>query len=201
MKQIIFGILSFLSTGFHSTAQKPLKPQHLYLDVHYLPSGKVSFSDVAGAHAKDLAIQGKYKVKFLKYWVDESKGIVYCLSQANDSTSIRETHREAHGLLPQEILQVTPGMEAIAKKGLPYFLDVHKLGAGKVTAKDVEGAHQKDLAVQEKHGVRFINYWVNEKTGVVVCLSQASDSIKVIDTHREAHGLLPDYIAPVKQGQ
>ena len=61
-----------------------------------------------------------------------------------------------------------------------FFLDIHQLGAGKVTAADVEKAHQKDLAVQKKYGVNFINYWVDERTGTVLCLSQASDASKVL---------------------
>lgn len=57
------------------------------------------------------------------------------------------------------------------------------------------------MAVQKKHGVNFINYWVDEKTGTVMCLSEAKDSASVIETHKEAHGLLPAYITKVKQGK
>jgi hypothetical protein len=85
------------------------------------------------------------------------------------------------------------------KKSL--FLDFHYLGAGKVTAKDVAAAHEKDLAVQKKHGVNLINYWVDEKEGVVMCLAEAKDSTQLIETHREAHGLLPNKVLKVKQGQ
>jgi hypothetical protein len=81
------------------------------------------------------------------------------------------------------------------------FLDIHQLGAGSVTAKDVAGAHEKDLAVQQKYGVNFLNYWVDESSGTVMCLSEARDSASVIHTHREAHGLLPVQILEVKQGQ
>jgi hypothetical protein len=92
-------------------------------------------------------------------------------------------------------------MEAALKGHNNLFLDVHYLGAGKVSAKDVAGAHKKDLAVQGKYGVNFINYWVNEKDGVVMCLSEAKDSTSVIQTHKEAHGLLPAYVLKVKQGE
>jgi phenolic acid decarboxylase len=96
---------------------------------------------------------------------------------------------------------VTDGQEATLNNGKDFYLDVHELGAGNVTAKDVAGAHQKDLAVQGKYGVNFINYWVDEKDGRVVCLSQASDSADIIKTHKEAHGLIPAYVVKVKQGQ
>jgi len=169
--------------------------------VHYLPGGKVNYADVAAAHAKDLSVENKYGVKFIKYWVDESKGIVYCLSSAPDTAAIVSTHREAHGLLPQTVYKVEDGTEAMADNNKTFFLDIHQLGAGKVTAADVEKAHQKDLAVEKKYGVNFINYWVDERSGTVICLSQASDASKVIDTHKEAHGLIPVSIEAVKQGQ
>jgi len=175
--------------------------KNLYIDVHQLTPGKVTYEAVAQAHAKDLAVQNKYNVQFLKYWVDEEKGLVYCLSSTADSAGIRKTHAEAHGLLPDQVYLVTDGAAAALKNQDNLFLDIHHLGAGKVTAKDVAGAHQKDLAVQDKFGVNFINYWVNEKDGTVLCLSQAKDSAAVINTHRLAHGLIPDAVMRVKQGQ
>jgi len=114
---------------------------------------------------------------------------------------IIQTHAEAHGLLPAHIYQVTDGAEAKLKGQKSLFLDVHYLGAGKVTAKDVAAVHKKDLAVQSKYGVNLINYWVDEKEGIVMCLAQAGDSSALIKTHKEAHGLLPDAVMKVRQGQ
>ncbi len=178
-----------------------VKQTAYYIDVHDLEPGKVTFSDVAGAHTKDLATQGKYNVSFIKYWVDEQKGKVYCLSQAVDEESIRNTHKEAHGLLPSTVYKVTDGPEAATTGKSQMFIDVHQLEPGSVTAKDVAGAHEKDLAVQTKNSVNFINYWVDEKAGVIMCLSEAPDSLAVKHTHKEAHGLLPAYVLQVKQGQ
>jgi hypothetical protein len=175
--------------------------KHLFIDVHDLGPGKVKYADVAAAHAKDLAVEKKYGVQFINFWVDEDKGMVYCLSSASDSESIRKTHAEAHGLLPESIYEVTDGQAAKIKSSKDLYLDFHQLGAGNVTAKDVAAAHQKDLAVEGKYGVNFINYWVDEKNGVVVCLSEAKDSSAIIQTHKEAHGLLPSSISKVQQGQ
>lgn len=205
---ILFAISAFSIVSLHSCAQKR-KPdstgssaikKNLFIDVHQLEPGKVKYEDVARAHAKDLATEKKYGVHFIKYWVNEEKGLVYCLSSSSDSESIRKTHAEAHGLLPEYIYQVTDGTAADLNNQTNFFLDVHYLGAGNVTAKDVAGAHAKDLAVEKKYGVNFINYWVDEKNGVVMCLSQAKDSASVIDTHKEAHGLIPAYVLKVKQG-
>jgi len=191
----------FLSSPVSAQTSVAKPARHYYIDVHHLGAGKVTAKDVAGAHAKDLATEKKYDVRFLKYWVDEKEGNVYCLSSAPDAESITKTHKEAHGLLPDQTFMVTDGQAAKAKKGMDYYLDVHELGAGKVTAKDVAGAHKKDLAVQGKYGVNLINYWVDEKDGKVLCLAQAPSAEALINTHKEAHGLIPVSVEKVKQGQ
>lgn len=173
----------------------------LFIDVHRLTPGKVKFSDVAAAHAKDLAVEKDYGVDFIKYWVDEKEGLVYCLSSASDTGSIRKTHAAAHGLLPAYTFEVTDGQAAALTGNKQLFIDIHQLGAGNVTAAAVADAHQKDLAVQGKYGVNFINYWVDEKQGVVLCLSEATDAGAVINTHKEAHGLVPVEVLSVKQGE
>jgi hypothetical protein len=186
-------------TTSEATAETTPEQKHLYIDVHDL--GKVAFADVAEAHKKDLAAQGKNNVSFIKYWVDEEAGKVYCLSEAASPDMITKTHQEAHGLVPASIHLVSDGPEA-ALTGKQLFLDVHRLGAESgVTAAGVAEAHDKDLAVQGKHGVNFINYWVDEKAGVVMCLSEAPDSSAVIRTHKEAHGMAPHEIAKVQQGE
>jgi hypothetical protein len=201
---IVLSVMSMLSLNVkaqQSAIDEVVSLPTLYIDVHKLEPGKVHFGDVAKAHEKDLAVQGKYGVNFMKYWVDEKNGSIYCLASAFDSASIRNAHKEAHGLLPDQIHAVSPGEEAAAKGGKHYFLDVHEFGAGKVKAADVAGAHAKDLATQKKYGVNFINYWVDEKAGVVMCLSEAKDSKSVTATHKEAHGLMPSTIQQVQEGK
>jgi len=172
---------------------------HLYMDVHEL--GSVSASAVADAHAKDLTVQEKYGVNFIRYWVDEANGRVYCLAEAPTPQSISAAHAEAHGLVPKDVHEVANGLEARATGRMKLFMDVHEVGAGKVTADDVAAAHEKDLAVQDRHGVNFINYWVDPRSGDIFCLSEAENAEAVLATHREAHGLVSDAIAEVIQGQ
>lgn len=202
---ILFTILCMISVNVSAQLSESntndYKAPKLYIDVHKMPAGKVKFDDVAGAHAKDLAVQDKYGVKFIRYWVDEKKGNIYCLASANDSADIRKVHGEAHGLLPQRIFSVTEGASIAEKGDKQLFLDVHEFGSGHVSAKDVAAAHDKDLAVQKKYGVNFITYWVDEKAGVVMCLSEAKNEKSVLSTHKEAHGLMPSYIRKVQQGE
>lgn len=181
-----------------SVAEESSAKRNMYIDVHDL--GEVSFADVEGAHKKDLATQGKYNVNFIKYWVDEEAGKVYCLSEATGPDMVKKTHEEAHGLIPANIHLVSDGPE-VALTGKQLYLDIHRLEPGSVTAAAVADAHDKDLAVQDKYDVNFINYWVDEKEGVIMCLSEAPDSSAVINTHKEAHGLAPHEIAKVQQGE
>jgi hypothetical protein len=174
---------------------------HLFIDVHHFGAGKVTAEAVAAAHRKDLAMQGKYKVSFLQYWVDEAQGNVYCLSSASDTQAIRDTHAAAHGLLPDNIYPVTNGKEAYIQRGRQFFLDVHEMGAGNVAAKDLPAAQAKNLSIQELYDVNCINYWVDEKQGLLFCLSQAKEAEDVVKTHRAGHGLAPTYIMKVRRGK
>lgn len=198
----------FLSISFSAITQaqgasgSPIdnaSARNLFIDVHHFQPGSVTPSDVAKAHLKDLAVQRSYQVQFLKYWVNQEEGLVYCLSETSDSSAIRMTHAAAHGLLPNEIYRVTEGSPAKDTADGAYFLDIHTIKG--VTRMAVEQAHQKDLEVQPKHHVHFLNYWVNEETGLVFCLSKARNADAVIATHRDAHALLPAKIVKVVQGE
>ena len=78
----------------------------LYMDVHDVEGG-VSASEVAKAHQADLDTQGKYGVEYKRYWVDEKAGKVFCLVEAPDAEAANTVHREAHGLVADEIFEVT----------------------------------------------------------------------------------------------
>ena len=80
----------------------------LFLDVHTMEGG-VSAKDVADAHMRDLEEQGKYGVDYKRYWVDEDAGKVFCLVEAPDAETAHRVHREAHGLVAQEIYEVQEG--------------------------------------------------------------------------------------------
>ncbi|HKX73936.1 MAG TPA: DUF4242 domain-containing protein [Acidimicrobiia bacterium] len=83
---------------------------------------------------------------------------------------------------------------------MPLYMDVHQALPEGATAQDVAGAHEADMAIQDRYGVKYLNYWVDEKAGKVFCLVDAPDSEAAIAVHREAHGLVADEIYPVVQG-
>jgi hypothetical protein len=80
----------------------------LYMDVHTLDGG-VAAKDVADAHMKDLETQGEYGVDYKRYWVDERAGKIFCLVEAPDAETAARVHREAHGLVADEIYEVSEG--------------------------------------------------------------------------------------------
>ena len=80
----------------------------LFMDVHTM-DGPVAVADVAKAHAADLQTQDPYGVKYLRYWVSEAEGKIFCLVDAPDTDAANTVHREAHGLVADELYAVSEG--------------------------------------------------------------------------------------------
>ena len=80
----------------------------LYMDVHHIDGG-VGVDDVAKAHIADLQTQDSYDVKYLRYWVNEPEGKVFCLVEAPSADAAATVHREAHGLVADSIFEVQEG--------------------------------------------------------------------------------------------
>ena len=80
----------------------------LFMDVHTL-DGPVAGEDVAKAHAADLQTQDEHDVHYLRYWVDQERGKIFCLVDAPSAEAAATVHREAHGLVADEIYQVAEG--------------------------------------------------------------------------------------------
>ena len=80
----------------------------LYLDVHHKIDG-LTEKAVGDAHQQDLRVQTKYGVNYLRYWFDEGTGKVFCLVEAPSKEAAAAVHREAHGLVADEIIEVKEG--------------------------------------------------------------------------------------------
>lgn len=78
----------------------------LFMDVHTIAGG-VAAGDVAAAHEADLATQDRYDVRYLRYWVDEGAGKIFCLVDAQSAADAARVHLEAHGLVADNIYRVT----------------------------------------------------------------------------------------------
>lgn len=76
----------------------------LYMDVH--ENVDADPEAVAEAHKKDLEIQDEHGVNYLKYWLDEDKGAIFCLFEGPSREAGEKVHQEAHGLVANEIYEV-----------------------------------------------------------------------------------------------
>jgi class 3 adenylate cyclase len=74
------------------------------MDRHYIEGA--TRHAIADAHQKDLALQDRYHVKFLTYWFDETRSTAFCLIEAPNRETIERAHNEAHGSVPNEVLEV-----------------------------------------------------------------------------------------------
>jgi hypothetical protein len=81
----------------------------MFMDEHRKVEG-LTAEAVAGAHQRDLEVQGKHDVKYLKYWFNEQTGRVYCLIDAPNKEAAVAVHREAHGLVADDITEVQEGV-------------------------------------------------------------------------------------------
>ncbi len=87
---------------------KMADPMPLYMDTHRKVKG-VTAAAVAEAHAKDLKVQGKHGVNYRNYWVDEKAETIFCLVEAPSPEAAARVHKEAHGLVADEIHEVHQG--------------------------------------------------------------------------------------------
>lgn len=78
----------------------------LYMDIHTMDG--VSPEDIALAHKLDLEVQARYGVDYRRYWFNHDCGKVYCLVNAPNPEAAKAVHREAHGLMPEKIIEVDP---------------------------------------------------------------------------------------------
>jgi len=78
---------------------------------------------------------------------------------------------------------------------MPIYMDRHEMEG--TTAKAVADAHQKDLKLQEKYGIKLMTYWFDESRGTTFCLIDAPAKEKVRQLHEEAHGSIPHKIVEV----
>lgn len=80
----------------------------LYMDLHRNVTG--SPEDAAEGHLRDLETQRRYGVRYLRYWFNLNAGTVFCLVEAPSSDAAVAVHREAHGQIADDIIEVEAGM-------------------------------------------------------------------------------------------
>ncbi len=81
----------------------------LYLDTHIDLKG-LTDEKIAEAHKKDKECEGKYGVNYINYWYNPEAGTVFCLVEGPSKEACNDVHREAHGMVAEEILEVKQGV-------------------------------------------------------------------------------------------
>lgn len=66
----------------------------------------VTAVDVAGAHLKDLEVQGRFGVEFVNYWFDYDRQTAFCLAKGPSRDAVVAVHRESHGLVANQVIEV-----------------------------------------------------------------------------------------------
>jgi class 3 adenylate cyclase len=95
----------------------------MYIDRHDVPG--VSPEELADAHVRDVAAQGKYGVRYHTYWFDPDNGSVFCLAEGPTRQAIEDVHQDAHGLLASTIVELDPTAPLNALFG---SLPIHPVG-------------------------------------------------------------------------
>jgi class 3 adenylate cyclase len=80
---------------------------------------------------------------------------------------------------------------------MPLYMDIHTLPDG-TTPEDIAKAHANDMATQQKYGVEYTKYWLNEKAGKVFCLCHAPNAEAAECVHREAHGMMAEKLIEIQ---
>jgi uncharacterized protein DUF4242 len=83
---------------------------------------------------------------------------------------------------------------------MPLFMDIHESMPDGAGLADVAGAHAADVKTQDKYGVKYLKYWVDEDSRKIFCLVEAPDAETAAKVHKEAHGLVADKIYQVSEG-
>jgi class 3 adenylate cyclase len=80
---------------------------------------------------------------------------------------------------------------------MPLYMDIHEVPGG-VSAEDVAKAHAEDVKIEDKYGVHYHKYWVNEKAGKIFCLCHAPNAEAAVQVHRQAHGMVADKVIEIQ---
>ena len=94
----------------------------------------VTPEEVAAAHESDLAMQGKYDVRYLTYWFEPANGSVFCLAEGPSAKAVEDVHRVAHGAIASSIIEVEPGPVQAFFGKLPEHPPGHPYTASAVNA-------------------------------------------------------------------
>lgn len=101
----------------------------IFMDFHIISD--ITVDEVKRGHLADLEVQDKYNVKYHQFWVNEEAGTLFCLIEGPDKESCEKVHKEAHGNVACQIVEVESGFyKAIMGESfqIDHGLVMHKDG-------------------------------------------------------------------------
>lgn len=81
---------------------------------------------------------------------------------------------------------------------MPLFMDYHRVSDIDIDA--VKQGHMADRSIQDKYGVKYVQFWVNQEAGTIFCLVEAPDAKSCEQVHLEAHGNIACNIVQIESG-
>jgi len=139
-----------MADSFSAVFQRSSRDMPVYMDRHYVEGA--TRHAVADAHQKDLALQEKYDVKFMTYWFDETRCTAFCLIEAPNRETIERAHNEAHGLIPNEVLEVDP---AVVEAFLGRIKDPPSVATAKTDGASVDAGFRAIMFTDLKDSTRM----------------------------------------------
>ena len=161
----------------------------IYMDVHRNLNAKPE--DVAMAHSMDLAVQSKYGVRYTRYWHNIDNGCVYCLVEARSISDAIKVHKEAHGLVAEQLIEVT--MDQVdaflgAEKPTPSGTEPNDGGFRVVMFTDIVGS----TALGDKLGDQLFHDVLKTHNAVI---REALHSHSGIEIKHTGDGILASFLS------
>jgi DNA-binding CsgD family transcriptional regulator/class 3 adenylate cyclase len=80
----------------------------LFLDRHEI-TADLTADEVAQLHVCDLDVAQQFGVQFVTYWFHSGGRTAFCLAEAPDQDAVVRLHKESHGFIPADVVEVDWG--------------------------------------------------------------------------------------------
>lgn len=189
----------------------------LFMDRHQ--AAGATAEDVAKAHMADLQVQDRYGVRYISYWFDPDRETIFCLADAPDKETAEIVHREAHGLLASDIIEVDldvvtrflgqiyepqPG-EPIAQSAFRTIVFTDMSGSTELSQRLGDDAAMKVLRVHDRivrSGLQAFNGHEVKHTGdgIMACFRSVVDAARCAVRVQEELASVEEDILGVRVG-
>jgi len=158
------------------------------MDIHNVNSETFSVEDVVKAHMEDIAVQEKFGVTQIKYWVDTENKKIFCLMKGPNKKACNSVHKESHGGTACNIIEVSDDeFNLFLGKGTKNENDLAHTLLGAVDAgfRTLLMVSTCDFTGNNKHHTNQIYRLIQKQNGAIV-LDPNNDIIASFISAKEA---------------